>query len=157
MLLDYHMSLSITVAENASSICSNGDIRLVGGSAPYEGNVEVCFNGRWGNICHDSWGITDAQVVCKLLGYDSEPVLPTRSAFFGQVTDNLIFLDEVQCIGNETSILQCPSVNPGDHDCSHFLDAGVICSGKSTLGITCCICSNKPPFSMLVQFYATCM
>ena len=129
----YRMFLPITVAENASLNCTNGELRLVGGSSEHEGNVEVCFNGRWGNICHDRWGITDAQAVCRILGYDSEaPALPTSSAYFGQAVDNIIFLDEVQCIGNETNILDCPSVNPGDHDCSHFLDAGVICSGKST-------------------------
>lgn len=61
-----------STAENASQVCQNGALRLVGGSVPYEGNVEVCFNGQWGTICHDRWDIFDAQTVCKILVNASE-------------------------------------------------------------------------------------
>ena len=56
-------------------VCYDGDVRLVGGRQPYEGRVEVCFNETWGTICNYiapwSWNISEADVVCKQLGYSA--------------------------------------------------------------------------------------
>ena len=92
--------------------------------------MEVCFSGRWGSVCHDRWDKADAQTVCRLLGFGNGSIaIPTRSAYFG-AQQGPIFLDEVNCLGNETGLLQCASVDVGNHNCFHFLDAGVICSGE---------------------------
>ena len=41
--------------------------------------------------------------------------------------DGPIHLDEVQCTGSESSVLQCPQNEIGNHNCTHLEDAGVRC------------------------------
>ena len=52
-------------------------------------------------------------------------------AFFGPGTGP-IWLDDVECIGDEDSIFDCLSRPPGEHNCGHFEDASVGCSGMYT-------------------------
>lgn len=49
--------------------CSDGDVRLVDGTASNEGRVEICFNSAWGTICDSSFTGRDAGVICQQLGY----------------------------------------------------------------------------------------
>ena len=54
------------------SQCTFGDVRLVGGSVPNEGTVEVCQYSVWGRVCDDQWNTDDARVVCRQLGYGTD-------------------------------------------------------------------------------------
>ena len=60
-------------------ICHDGDVRLVNGSGPHEGRVEVCFNEIWGTICDYicpwRWNTTQANVVCQQLGYSGAGII----------------------------------------------------------------------------------
>ena len=47
----------------------DGDIRLIGGSYPWEGRVEIYHSGTWGTITDFDWTNDDAQVVCRQKGY----------------------------------------------------------------------------------------
>ena len=89
------------------------------------GRVELQYNGTWGTICGDSWDLPDADVVCRQLGYDGA-LRAVRDTAFGQGTGP-IWLDDVQCVGNETSISHCSHLGLGVHNCRHYQDAGVVC------------------------------
>ena len=50
-------------------VCSDGDVRLVGGAAAHEGRVEVCYHYQWATICDRGWDDSDAGVVCGQFGF----------------------------------------------------------------------------------------
>jgi hypothetical protein len=143
------MTFIIFPAENSSMICDNGELRLFGGGAPYEGLVEVCFNGIWGSVCHNNWDANDALTVCRILGYGmSNVAVPTRANFF-RVTEfnGPMLIDGVECNGTEVEFLECLSMQPGEHNCPHRLSAGVLCSGRCDYNML--IILVVPPFSIM--------
>ena len=64
-------------------------------------------------------------VVCRQLGYPGI-VLATSRAEFGNGMGN-VFLDELDCIGNENTLLDCGHGGIGIHDCFSSEAAGVVC------------------------------
>ncbi|PFX14302.1 Deleted in malignant brain tumors 1 protein [Stylophora pistillata] len=112
--------------EDASVVCRPQALRLLNSNhSPFSGRVEVLYRGTWGTICGHYWDLQDADVVCRQLGYDGAISAP-RNAIFGQGIGP-IWLDNVQCVGNETSITQCNYRGWGVHYCRHNQDAGVVC------------------------------
>lgn len=113
--------------------CSDGDVRLAGGSLPNEGRVEICLNRVWGVVCDDLWDRNDAQVVCRQLGYvDSPESIAYQAAFYGR-GGNAIHLDDLECVGTERSLLECRHAGQGTHNCDNTEEAGVLCIGKDAL------------------------
>jgi len=101
-------------------------VRLVNGPSKYEGRVEVYHNGEWGTVCDDSWDLNDAKVVCSELGF-GPAIAARRNAFYGRGSGE-IWLDDLNCVGTERSILNCSHRGWGIEDCGHHEDAGVKCS-----------------------------
>ena len=108
-------------SKDASVECEG--VRLVNGGALF-GRVEVYYSGRWGTVCDNSWDINDAMVVCRELGFSRASGASTR-AKYGQGS-GAIWMDGVNCQGDETSLLQC-TYDADTSDCGHSEDASVEC------------------------------
>ena len=122
-----HTDLDTTVQDS----CETGDIRLVDGSNPLEGRVEICVNNAWGTVCNNGrFSSSDADVVCTQLGYrfnGSEPLLISDFS----PGSGPIFVEELSCEGREDRLLECSSAPLGLHSCTHDQDAAVRCVGKT--------------------------
>ncbi|NXN97265.1 HIPL1 protein, partial [Rhinopomastus cyanomelas] len=107
----------------------DGAVRLMEqqGRGQSWGRVEIYISGEWGTICDDGWNSYAATVVCRQLGFPYM-VRASKKAEFGEGTSLRILLDDVQCTGQETTLLECSHADVGTHNCSHEEDAGVVCS-----------------------------
>ncbi|XP_041092919.1 deleted in malignant brain tumors 1 protein-like [Polyodon spathula] len=111
-------------SEDAGVVCS-GRSRLADGGGRCAGRVEIQYRGAWGSVCSDSWGLEDGDVVCRELGC-GDAVSAPRGAVYG-VGSGAIFLDNVDCTGNETMLHYCGSRELKIHNCADNQDASVIC------------------------------
>ena len=101
-------------------------MRLINGQDAHEGRVMILYAGVWGAICNDLFNLSAANVVCRQLGYPGA----VRVASYG-LGSSQIWLDDVQCIGNETSIVDCSHNGFNIYDCNFNTDqVGVECIGK---------------------------
>uniref|UniRef100_A0A8C5ARL0 Soluble scavenger receptor cysteine-rich domain-containing protein SSC5D n=1 Tax=Gadus morhua TaxID=8049 RepID=A0A8C5ARL0_GADMO len=95
------------------------------------GRVEVFHRDTWGTVCDDGWTLRNTEVVCNSL--DCGTALEINpSAFYGQ-GKGMIWLDDVQCTGQETSLLKCKQSGLSFNNCGHGEDVGVVCLGSAAV------------------------
>ncbi|XP_064597500.1 deleted in malignant brain tumors 1 protein-like [Liolophura sinensis] len=124
-------------SEDLGLVCSNltsqtYSLRLVNGqetNSSLSGRLEVFFNGVWGTVCDDSVNNRTGNTLCRILGFSVGYYVPR--ARFGSGTGT-IWLDDVVCSGNETSISQCSHRPWGINNCGHSEDLGLVCSNLTS-------------------------
>ena len=115
-------SLVILVLPTVGIVPPSSNVRLVNGTSSFAGRLEVFHNGKWGTVCDDGANNTTANVVCQMLGYNSGEVTQEFGAGTGR-----IWMDDVYCLENETSLFDCQHGGWGVHNCYHSEDVGVVC------------------------------
>ena len=76
--------------------------------------------------------------------------MPVKNAFFGQGTGTIL-LDNLNCNGNELTLLNCPPQSNGAHDCTHAEDAGVRCEGNRPAELIVCNYTLAPSLAMCID------
>ena len=110
---------------------AEGAVRLVGGTTPLEGRVEVFLFGQWGTVCSYFWDLAEATVVCHQLGYLRAAEAPGYSYFGAESGPS--WYSNVHCTGTERNLTECINYSYYDFrsSCLYFRITGVVCSSQS--------------------------
>ena len=121
------MTLHADVTLNHTT--EEGAVRLVGGTTPLEGRVEIFHLSHWGTVCDYNWDFADATVVCRQLGYPRAVEAPRYAAFGAGSGPSWYY--SLYCTGTERNLTECSknTYNFGSA-CSHSQDAGAVCSSQ---------------------------
>ena len=100
----------------------------------HSGLLEVRHKGVWGTVCEDNFGQKEADVFCKMLGYERAEEEGWREVDSITSRDGswpvwINFKRENSCDGNESSIMECHDVSLWNHDgtCQHIEDIHLTC------------------------------
>ena len=86
-------------------LCTESDVRLVGGASQCTGRLEMKHQGEWRPVGGTSkWNQSSSAVVCRQLDCGSA-VSVKRSWGF---TEQLVWKITSPCVGSESSLRECP-------------------------------------------------
>nr|XP_047912413.1 scavenger receptor cysteine-rich domain-containing protein SCART1-like isoform X2 [Anser cygnoides] len=108
------------------SLVAPGFVRLVGGDSPCSGSVEVYDRDQWKAVCDSHFGAKAAEVVCRELQCGT--ALSVHGAAHLGEGAGPVWDRELQCVGNESTILFCPWGAPRDQPCTHGNGTHVTCT-----------------------------
>jgi len=96
---------------NETALCDNTNlgrfynpgIRLVGGTSPSNGRLEIKWNGQWGTICNywGYWDFRETAVACRQLGFLG------AKRYYTYPGSGPVYMRRVNCNGKEESLWDC--------------------------------------------------
>lgn len=89
-----------------------------------KGLVAFYQNKTWGGICDQQWDKKDADVVCRELGFGNAIRIYSSPAIKGR----MMWMNNLQCNGNETSLVFCVNDEWKKQSCTNGHQAGVVCN-----------------------------
>ncbi|XP_076082552.1 scavenger receptor cysteine-rich domain superfamily protein-like [Mytilus galloprovincialis] len=115
------------VCGNILGLFCRTQIRLLDGSNPSEGRLEVKHNNEWGTVCGTNFDASDSRVVCRMFGYDTENPSIYIGNHFQLNGSKKIWMDNLGCWGTEDDLGQCNFSPWGLNNCTHQQDVGIAC------------------------------
>ncbi|XP_038073143.1 deleted in malignant brain tumors 1 protein-like [Patiria miniata] len=123
---------------DAGVICKadeNFSIRLSGGGNPKSGRVELFFKGQWSTLCNFEWADSDADVVCRQLGFLGPSIAVTGIIPDGELRP--LYISFEACRDDEARLAQCilEETVLGRYGCRRDTAAEVICQANETFPV----------------------
>eukprot|EP00057_Strongylocentrotus_purpuratus_P033504 XP_791643.3 PREDICTED: deleted in malignant brain tumors 1 protein [Strongylocentrotus purpuratus] len=112
-----------------------GAVRLVAGSSPDEGRVEIFHDDQWGTVCDRGWDDNDARIVCRQLGYTGDVGVARTGGTYGAASGPK-YLTNVRCNSYDDRLEDCTHNGWGvtDSYCQRgYVNAGVQCFHPTTV------------------------
>ena len=105
-----------------------GELQLFGGNTD-SGRLGLYHDGRWGAVCSDAWGLAEASVACRMLGFERSFQAMSMPA----PASTPVWLSSVSCAGDESSLLDCTADRQAG-DCTAADGVGVSCLAAGISG-----------------------
>ena len=133
----------LLAVETAEGMCETNEARLTSSTSDSNstrGRLEVCINNAWGTVCDDRFGSEDASVACsQISGYFRQEASVVSRGSSGS-GEGPIFLSDLNCVGNEASLSECPRQDHlplGIQSCDHSRDVAIQCIGMNVSASRC--------------------